>query len=189
MDKVLLWSGGYDSTVLKTYLKDAKTFFCSIMYYDKESDSIKDNYVEEQLVKSDFKGFISLDRVGEDYVPGRNSVLVLSCVNNLLYKGIESAEIYMGLIKNFPRYPDATQEWVDAMNNVLEVQFGGKFKVVAPFINLTKDEVYKLGCSLGVKLEDTFSCNFEDEYGEPCGECDNCLWRAKHKYPEYWRIK
>ena len=115
--------------------------------------------------------------------------MVLNVVNQLVYRGVDEVEIYIGLIKNFPRYPDANQEWVDSINALLKVEFGGKYKVVAPFIDLTKDEVFKLGCSLGVKLEDTFSCNFANEDGEPCGECDNCLWRAKHKYPEYWRIK
>lgn len=193
--KVLLWSGGYDSTVLKAYLGDVETYFFDIIYYDSDAEDgekIKANEYED-LITKDMRDHwipITLDRVrGSDYMPCRNTIMVLNVLNNLMCLGIDEAEIYIGLIKNFPRYPDATQDWVDKINALLSVEFGDKYKVVAPFIDLTKDEVYKLGCSLGVKLEDTFSCNFANEDGEPCGECDNCLWRAKHKYPEYWRIK
>ena len=195
MVKVLLWSGGYDSTVLKAYLGDVKTYFFDISYYDSNAEGwakIKSNESEDLVTKGkrDYWIAMALDRPeGSDYMPCRNTIMVLNVVNQLVYRGVDEAEIYIGLIKNFPRYPDANQEWVDKINALLSIEFGGKYKVVAPFIDLTKDEVFKLGCSLGVKLEDTFSCNFANEDGEPCGECDNCLWRAKHKYPEYWRIK
>lgn len=193
MVKVLLWSGGYDSTVLKAYLGDVETYFFNIYYYSPYSLSgFQENISEYNAVSSNCTEWVELrlDRPqGTDYMPCRNTTMVLTVINRLVYRGIDEAEIYLGLIKNFPRYADATPEWVDSINALLKIEFGDRYKVVAPFIDLTKDEVFKLGCSLGVKLEDTFSCNFANENGEPCGECDNCLWRAKHKYPEYWRIK
>ena len=100
-----------------------------------------------------------------------------------LYVG-EPLNIYLGIIKNFPRYPDCTHEWLEALNSFLSIEFPN-VKVLAPFIDLTKDDVFKIGCRLGVKLEDTFSCNFSDN-GEPCGVCENCKWRAAHMYPSYF---
>lgn len=190
--KVLLWSGGYDSTVLKAYLGDVETCTFGMERFDHILDRWVFNMGEYKVTQGKYNygdalGLAVMDNT--DYIPCRNSVLVLNCVNILATEGVDEAEIYLGLIKNFPRYADATPEWVDSINALLKIEFGDRYKVVAPFIDLTKDEVFKLGCSLGVKLEDTFSCNFADESGEPCGECDNCLWRAKHKYPEYWRIK
>ena len=188
MVRVLLWSGGYDSSVLKAYLDN--TYGDTLTYHATIYHNYGDNLVEELYVNPDYRGKLYLCRkdFDDDYMPGRNTALVMSCVNALILRGVEKATLYMGFIKNFPRYPDTTIEWVNSMNNLLKQEFGDRFTVEAPFIDFTKDEVYKLGCSLLVKLDDTFSCNFAHE-GEPCGKCDNCLWRARHKYPSYGVIK
>lgn len=187
MVDVVLLSGGYDSAVLKKYLNNPNllTYHANIFYPKNASYNLMETNV---VGNTDLKGLISLDKTIEDYIPTRNSSLVLNCANACLAKGYEEVTIYIGLIKNFPRFPDATEQWVESINKLLDVEFQGKVKVVAPFINMTKDDVFKLGCKLGVKLDETFSCNFETIEGA-CGVCNNCLWRAKHQYPRYERRK
>jgi 7-cyano-7-deazaguanine synthase len=47
----------------------------------------------------------------------------------------------------------------------------------APFISMTKSEEIKLGLSLGVPFDLTWSCYRGGE--NPCGKCDSCLLRAR----------
>lgn len=189
MKHIVLLSGGYDSRVLLEYLKywniQPLIYHGNLGYSDGGCN--KGETVSLPFTPDFFSNLTFNKLKDSDYIPARNSILVLQCVNALCKEQIEEATIYIGLIKNFPRFPDGSSEWLESINNLLNIEFGGKIKVVAPFIDATKDQVYKLGCKLGVKLEETFSCNFEDADGNPCGECDNCLWRAKHSYPSYER--
>lgn len=189
MKHIVLLSGGYDSSVLLEYLKNdlginPRVFHVNIQYPNGASNQGETKCLKglDDSVTLPFNKF-----EGSDYIPARNSILVLQCINVLCKKEVGDLVIYIGLIKNFPRFPDGSREWLEAINNLLSIEFGGRIKVEAPFIDLTKDQVYKIGCSLGVELQETFSCNFEDDNGNPCGKCDNCLWRAKHTYPSYER--
>lgn len=183
--KIVMYSGGYDSTVLLEYLQ--KTFEVIPYHVIFKSTNIL-NIGETKKVhdnKADIHySVLNIKKGEDDYIPARNSLLLFSAINK--YYGREPLEIYFGFIKNFPYYKDASPEWIKAVNTFLEIEFPN-VKVFAPFINKTKDELFKIGCSLGVDTKDTFSCNFETN-GEPCGKCPNCLWYEKHKYKEYRRI-
>lgn len=181
-DNFLLWSHGYDSTVLKAWMEhkglNPKTFF----FIMEDTDSKLIN-VGEILENKEFDYFDKMrSKVEKDgFNPCRNARFVLELINRIYPK---DANIYIGLIAN-TEFIDTTQEWVDAINAYLKVEFGDKYKVVAPFINKDKDEVYKIGCSLGVDMDKTFSCNFANNAGEPCGQCTDCKWRAAQKYKFY----
>lgn len=190
MKHIVLLSGGYDSSVLLEHLKKDLNIHPLIFHENIKYPNGTSNQGETNCLSNESNIFSTMyfNKLGSsDYIPARNSILVLHCVNSICTKEIEDVTIYIGLIKNFPRFPDGSSEWLESINNLLKIEFGGKIKVVAPFIDMTKDQVYKLGCKLGVKLQETFSCNFEDANGNPCGKCDNCLWRAKHSYPSYER--
>ncbi len=180
----LLISGGYDSIVLKAFLEHQG------IPLNLEHFCITVNGISKKGENKFFKDGTPLTLAGseDDYIACRNSLLLFHTLNKLLtLYPKESHTIYFGFIKNFPYFADASPSWINEVNEFLKQEFSGKVKVEAPFIEMTKDEVYKLGCSLGVKLDNTFSCNFEDKKGNPCGKCDNCLWRAKHTYPIYER--
>ena len=53
---------------------------------------------------------------------------------------------------------------------------GHQLKIEAPFVNVSKAEVVRIGLELGVPYELTWSCY---EGGEkPCGKCGTCIDRA-----------
>jgi 7-cyano-7-deazaguanine synthase len=56
-------------------------------------------------------------------------------------------------------------------------QEGRPVRISMPLIDLTKAEVVALGKEIGAPLELTWSCYF-GEPDKPCGECDQCKWRA-----------
>lgn len=194
---VLLYSGGYDSTVLKHFLEfhnvDVELYHALI--YDTNAKLInkaETDLILKENVEIKFKSSLTMDKRGE-YVPSRNTLLVMDCANKLAH--IEGNHIiYIGLIANAEPFPDCTLDWVDSINDLLEVEFKGKIRVVAPFVLMYKDFIYKVGNTLNVDISKTFSCNFENDVGEPCGKCGECLWRdGKQVLKTYvdkkgWRI-
>ncbi|HEV2445569.1 MAG TPA: 7-cyano-7-deazaguanine synthase, partial [Candidatus Sulfopaludibacter sp.] len=54
-----------------------------------------------------------------------------------------------------------------------------KLKIHTPLIAMTKAQIIRRGMELGVDYGLTSSCYDPSPSGEPCGECDSCLLRAK----------
>lgn len=217
MVNIVLSSGGYDSTVLlawcKNLWKDKKVeyylYHCCLI-----DDTVKSETSDFEIInEAETKLFIennnepiinsklhllkenSYDDFGGEkrrssYIPARNSLLVLDAINKFYatHDKDEELTIFIGLIKTNPTFPDGNAEWLVKLNDFLKVEFKGKVTVLAPFLDYDKDYIYKVGCSLGVDLNKTFSCNYEKD-GKECGKCGNCVWRKKHTYPNYRRLK
>ena len=73
-------------------------------------------------------------------------------------------------------YPDCSLVFNQAMNEAIWEGSGHQLKTEAPFVNVSKAEVVRIGLELGVPYELTWSCY---EGGEkPCGKCGTCIDRA-----------
>lgn len=96
----------------------------------------------------------------------------------------ERWDVYIGIRRETPvPMKDNTPEFVQEMNRMAEIctHFGG-YRVLAPFINLDKDSVVRIGEKLGVNWMYTYSCYAGagwTENGLPihCGVCSNCKRR------------
>ena len=74
-------------------------------------------------------------------------------------------------------YPDCSSVFNNAMNTAVYEGSGKQLKIEAPFVNMTKADVVKIGLELKVPYELTWSCY---EGGDkPCGQCGTCIDRAK----------
>ncbi|MHA1797433.1 MAG: 7-cyano-7-deazaguanine synthase, partial [Candidatus Helarchaeota archaeon] len=62
-------------------------------------------------------------------------------------------------------------------NSMLKICYDKQIEIIQPFINMSKEEVVKLGIELGVPLERTWSC--QEAYEEPCKKCSSCETRYK----------
>ena len=56
---------------------------------------------------------------------------------------------------------------------------GGRFRIQAPLIAMTKAQIIKRGVGLGLDYSLTHSCYDPLPQGEPCGRCDSCVLRAR----------
>lgn len=117
------------------------------------------------------------------YVPARN-IIFLSVA--LCYAETVGAErIYIGANQiDYSGYPDCRGEFIDAFNNMARVGMKSgteqhPIEVVAPLLNMTKDEIIVKGMELGVLFSLTSSCYQPDQDGWPCGECDSCKIREE----------
>lgn len=113
------------------------------------------------------------------YVPFRNG-LMLSAVAALaqsIYPD-DDVNIYLGAHADDAAgraYADCSEEFTSAMNTAIVIGTYGKVRVVAPLVNLNKAGVVKLGLSIDVPYNLTYSCYNGRE--KACGRCGTCIDR------------
>ena len=142
---------------------------CSLLRHSDQE--IPEESYAKQLEKTDGKPVST-------YVPFRNG-LFLSCAASIALSK-ECNVIYYGAHADDAAgsaYPDCSSDFNNAINEAIYLGSGKQIKVVAPFINATKDQVVKKGLEINVPYKYTWSCY---EGGEkPCGKCGTCIDRAK----------
>lgn len=112
------------------------------------------------------------------YVPFRNGLFLSSAASIALSKDCQV--IFYGAHADDAAgaaYPDCSPVFNQAMGEAIWEGSGHQLKIEAPFVNMNKGEIVKLGLELKVPYELTWSCY---EGGEkPCGRCGTCIDRAK----------
>jgi 7-cyano-7-deazaguanine synthase len=116
----------------------------------------------------------AFDTPDEDvYLTGRNIVLLskagIYCAQHKL------SRIAIGPLAGNP-FPDATREFFDAMARALSLGLAHDITIDAPFVEMDKSEVIRLGAELRVPFELTLSCMNPRE-GLHCGQCSKCRER------------
>jgi 7-cyano-7-deazaguanine synthase len=116
----------------------------------------------------------SYDTPDEDvYLIGRNVILLSKASLFCAMHGIRC--IALGPLAGNP-FPDATPDFFDAMSVALSAGLAHRIQVTAPFLHLHKEDVVRLGVSLGIALEETLSC-MRPADGLHCGLCSKCRER------------
>ena len=147
----------------------------------KNSNSALLNTSTKSLEHSTYGEQVKKNSRVETYVPFRNGLMLSMAASfaDSLYNG-EEVEIYIGVHQDdaaVNAYPDCSADFIKAMNAAIKIGTYGKIKIVAPFLGKTKADVVKIGTSLAVPYEITWSCY---ERGDiPCGKCATCLDRAR----------
>lgn len=111
------------------------------------------------------------------YVPFRNGLFLSSAASIALSKNC--SVIYYGAHSDDAAgfaYPDCSPVFNNAMNEAIWEGSGHQLQIEAPFINLTKADVVRIGLDLGVPYELTWSCY--EGGNKPCGKCGTCIDRA-----------
>lgn len=114
------------------------------------------------------------DTPDEDvYLPGRNVLLLSKAA--VLCARLKVPAIAIGPLAGNP-FPDATPEFLVAMGRALSLGLAWELRVEAPFAASHKEDVIRLGRSLGVPFELTLSC-MNPSAGLHCGTCSKCRER------------
>jgi 7-cyano-7-deazaguanine synthase len=115
------------------------------------------------------------DTPDEDvYIVGRNVVLLTKAAICCAYRQIPRLAI--GPLAGNP-FPDATPQFFDTMGRALSLGLAYGVEIVAPFANMDKADVIRLGLDLGVPLDQTLSCMNPAPDGRHCGRCSKCRER------------
>jgi len=207
MKIVALISGGLDSTTLLYWLKARghTVYALSICYgqrHERELEAARkiceranaqhltiDMRCLQTVLHSALTGYCEVPRpTGETYeayaeslqstvVPNRNMIL-LSVAAGYAYSIDAHAVAYAAHASDFAVYPDCRPNFVQSLEETLRLSLDDyTFKVLAPFVHMNKSEIVKLGKSLGVPFELTWSCYKGQTLH--CGECSSCKERHR----------
>jgi 7-cyano-7-deazaguanine synthase len=114
------------------------------------------------------------DTPDEDvYLTGRNLVLLTKAGVHCAQRRI--SRIAIGTLAGNP-FPDATPDFFNTLAKALSLGLAHEIAVAAPFEQVHKSDVIRLGRELGVPLELTLSC-MNPRAGLHCGECSKCRER------------
>jgi 7-cyano-7-deazaguanine synthase len=117
------------------------------------------------------------------YVPARNTILLGLALGYA--ETVNAFDLFLGAnVLDYSGYPDCRPEFISAFENLANLATqaaieGGRFRIHAPLLRMTKAEIIRLGTRLGVDYATTLSCYDPDERGLACGHCDSCLLRKK----------
>jgi 7-cyano-7-deazaguanine synthase len=116
----------------------------------------------------------AFDSPDEDvYLTGRNIILLSKAAIYCARHGI--ARVAIGPLAGNP-FPDATPQFFAALAQALSMGLAHDIEVAAPFAQMHKSDVIRLGLELGVPLELTLSCMGPRD-GRHCGQCSKCRER------------
>ena len=203
MKALVLFSGGLDSTVLATQMKqEAKeTRLLSIDYgqrHAKELDysqKIADHLdLSHEILKLPQLGQIlggssltdksitlpeghyAEESMKSTVVPNRNMILLALAGGHALSLGFDTIA-YAAHAGDHTIYPDCRPEFADSMEKSLKLADWNEIKLYRPFVNLTKEELVRRGLELGVPFEKTWSCYAGGNLH--CGKCGTCVERKE----------
>lgn len=116
------------------------------------------------------------------YVPARNTVFLSIALG--WAEVIGAFDLFIGVnCVDYSGYPDCRPEFLRAFEGMAQlatkagVEGSGRFRIHAPLITMTKDDIIRRGLELGVDFGLTHSCYDPDSQGTACGRCDSCRLR------------
>ncbi len=130
------------------------------------------------------------DDVNTWWVPCRNGMFVMAALahaESLFIATGKKYSIVMGIKKEGQvSFKDSRPEFIVAMNEAAKHCTSDDFEVLAPLMELDKDEIVRLAMELSVPLELTYSCyvgkDFRDGAPVHCGVCSACRQRQAAFY-------
>ncbi len=120
-------------------------------------------------------------RIPSTYVPARNTILLGLAL--AFAETVRAGTIALGVNAiDYSGYPDCRPEFLRAFERLARLATrtgveGGRFRVYAPLLKLTKADIVRRGDRFGVPWELTWSCY--EGGARPCGTCDSCRLRAR----------
>jgi len=116
------------------------------------------------------------------YVPARNTLLLSLALGWAEVVG--ARDIFVGVnAVDYSGYPDCRPEFIAAFETLAQLATkagteGGRFRIEAPLVRMSKADIIRTGVGLGVDYGITVSCYQADAAGRACGRCDSCRLRA-----------
>jgi len=117
--------------------------------------------------------------IPSSYVPARNTILLSVAV--AYAETIDADAIFIGVNSvDYSNYPDCRPPFIKKFQEVVDIATkktinGGKIKIQAPLLYLSKADIVKKGIKLSLDFSITWSCYKSTK--KPCGKCPSCQLR------------
>ena len=194
---LVVLSGGPDSTVVAYWAKkQGYNVHCLTFKYGqiaekevKHATMIAENLgvpikiMDMSCLKEVFVGVTSLcDRNIEMtssftqpiVVPFRNAIFLSVAVAYAITIGAK--KIFYGVQgSDASFYPDCREEFYKSFERTARLGTERKLQIEAPFSNVPKSELIRIGATLSVPFQLTWSCYLDKE--KHCGKCESCVNR------------
>ena len=122
------------------------------------------------------EGHYAAENMKSTVVPFRNGIMLAVAAGVA-----ESRNLTKLLIANHGGdhtiYPDCRPEFISAMDSATNAGTYIGVRVVAPYTNITKGDIARIGKKLGIDYAETWSCYKGGE--KHCGKCGTCVERKE----------
>lgn len=169
----VLMSGGIDSAACAAFLAGRGMRVSALfvdygqLARDHEASAVA-QLAEALQIKVRTAVFRGDRRLGAGELIGRNAFLLFSA---LFTTELSTGVLALGLHAGTP-YFDCSQSFVDLIDRVVLEHTDGRVKVLAPFIQWSKRDVYEFFVQAGLPIAATYSC--EQGTLPVCGLCASC---------------
>jgi 7-cyano-7-deazaguanine synthase len=112
------------------------------------------------------------------YVPFRNANLL--SIATSFAEAQDAQAIFIGVQSlDYSGYPDCRPQFIEAFQRVIDLGTKDTTHITlrTPFIRMTKTDILRVGMTLGVPYEHTWSCYRNEE--KACGSCGSCHFRKE----------
>ena len=93
-----------------------------------------------------------------NYVPFRNMMMLSIACSYAEAVGAETVYHGSALVDSQAGYWDGSKEFLKEINNLTALNRKNRIEIKAPLINLSKQEIIKIGLDNGVKFDETWTC-------------------------------
>ncbi len=200
-DSIIVLSGGMDSTTLLYDRKDqialAVTFDYGSRHNAREIECAVKNCeilgIEHLVIPLDFMGkyfksslLIGGEEIPEGHytdenmkstvVPFRNGIMLAVAAGLAESRGLKKVMLanHGG---DHAIYPDCRPGFIDAMSEAIRQGTYDGITIDAPYTNITKSDIARIGKRIGVDYRLTYSCYNGGE--KHCGKCGTCVERME----------
>jgi 7-cyano-7-deazaguanine synthase len=203
---IVLLSGGLDSaTVLAIARAEGyRTFALSVDYGQRHSAELAAAHRVAQALGAHEHRVMRVDLAGiggsaltdttvpvpetpttgipATYVPARNTLLLSLALGWAEVAG--ARDIFLGVTAvDYSGYPDCRPQFIAAFENLAQFATkagveGGRLRIHAPLIDMSKAAIISAGLALGLDYRMTVSCYQATAEELACGRCDSCRLRA-----------
>ena len=141
----------------------------------------KDIAPTSSLTNNNIKVAHTRDVLGDaqtvNYVPFRNMMMLSIACSYAEAVGAETVYHGSALVDSQAGYWDGSKEFLKEINNLTALNRKNRIEIKAPLINLSKQEIIKIGLDNGGRFDETWTCY---EGGEKaCGHCTACSSRIQ----------
>ncbi len=199
---LIILSGGLDSTTLMHYLASKKYALKAISFdygqkHDREIEcakwQCKSLNIPHEIISLDFinqcfnssllqsgetipEGHYEDENMKSTVVPNRNMILISIAAGYAISHNIENI-FYGAHSGDHTIYPDCRPKFITSLQKTLKLCDWQNINLKAPFQNMDKAEIVKIGNDLNIDFTQTQTCYNGAE--KACGKCGSCVERLE----------